>query len=148
MFPWTDALANLEDMNMTLSYSQKLLDHLTTSLVQEPRTALVEECQAPPLMHAESIDCSRYPTAFTEARPRQVMWTLDAYCRQNSKSTKDVAHVFSLLHIFTDSCQSGTPRTGRRRPNFRLSLIRTVLTEVVALISSKSPHSLDSMQIC
>lgn len=71
MFPWTDALAALDDVNETVAYSQILLDKLTTSLVKEPLKSLIDECQPPPLIVAEDIDCSDYLTAFTGIK-RQV----------------------------------------------------------------------------
>ena len=71
-FPWTDALATLANVNATVSYTQILLDKLTKSLVQEPVSASIEACQPPPLMQADNIDCSKYPTAFTESTSRQV----------------------------------------------------------------------------
>jgi len=71
-FPWTDALAALTSVNATLSYTQILLDKLTRSLVQEPVSASIEACQPPPLMQADTIDCSKYPTAFTKATSHQV----------------------------------------------------------------------------
>ena len=71
MFPWTDALAALDDINETLSYSQMLLDKLTTSLIKEPLKSVIAQCQSPYLIVAEDIDCSNYLTAFTGIK-RQV----------------------------------------------------------------------------
>ena len=44
---------------------QQLLNSLVPSLLEEPRTAIVEDCQPPPLTYSEEIDCAAYPTAFT-----------------------------------------------------------------------------------
>jgi hypothetical protein len=70
-FPWTDALAAFDDVNETIAYSQVLLDKLTTSLIQEPLKSFIDQCQPPPLIVAEDIDCSNYLTAFTGIK-RQV----------------------------------------------------------------------------
>lgn len=71
MFPWTDALASLNDVNETIAYSQVLLDKLTTSLIKEPLKRVIDDCQPPPLIAAKDIDCSNYLTAFTGTK-RQV----------------------------------------------------------------------------
>jgi hypothetical protein len=71
MFPWTEALAALDDANETLYYSQILLDKLTASLIKEPLSNVIEECQPPSLIAVEDIDCFKYLTAFTGIK-RQV----------------------------------------------------------------------------